>query len=77
MILKITDNGCGISEDTRAKMFDAFYTTKAVGTGTGVGLSIVLQILQQHQCSIEVQSQLGEGTEILISFPRTSESEPD
>lgn len=77
LILKITDNGCGISEDTRAKMFDAFYTTKAVGTGTGVGLSIVLQILQQHQCSIEVQSQLGEGTEILISFPRTSESEPD
>jgi two-component system NtrC family sensor kinase len=69
VILRIADNGCGISEDTRAKMFDAFYTTKPVGTGTGVGLSIVLQILQQHQCTIDVQSQLQEGSIISIHFP--------
>lgn len=73
VVLRVADNGCGISDDTRSKMFDAFYTTKPVGTGTGVGLSIVLQILNQHRCSIDVQSELGEGTEIVIYFPRNSE----
>ena len=73
VVLRVADNGCGISDDTRSKMFDAFYTTKPVGTGTGVGLSIVLQILNQHRCSIDVQSELGEGTEIAIYFPRNSE----
>lgn len=77
VILRVADNGCGISEDTRARMFDAFYTTKPVGTGTGVGLSIVLQILNQHQCSIDVQSVLGEGTEISIYFPLNTEESKD
>ncbi len=74
VILRVADNGCGISDDTRSKMFDAFYTTKPVGTGTGVGLSIVLQILNQHRCSIDVQSELGKGTEIAIYFPRNTEA---
>lgn len=69
LVLRIADNGCGISEETKTKMFDAFYTTKAVGTGTGVGLSIVQQILNQHGCTINVQSEVGEGTEIAIYFP--------
>ena len=73
VVLRVADNGCGISDDTRSKMFDAFYTTKPVGTGTGVGLSIVLQILNQHRCSIDVQSELGKGTEIAIYFARNTE----
>lgn len=77
VILRLADNGCGISDETKSKMFDAFYTTKAVGTGTGVGLSIVLQILNQHQCTIDVQSELGEGTEIAIYFPIHSAEDAD
>ncbi|MDZ7904323.1 MAG: ATP-binding protein [Rheinheimera sp.] len=54
-----------------------FTQPKRVGTGTGVGLSIVLQILNQHQCTIDVQSELGEGTEIAIYFPIHSAEDAD
>ncbi|WP_370302976.1 ATP-binding protein, partial [Rheinheimera baltica] len=47
----------------------AFYTTKPVGTGTGVGMSIVLQILKQHNCDIHVQSDVGKGTTVCVTFP--------
>lgn len=69
LLLHVQDNGIGMSAETQAKMFDAFYTTKAVGTGTGVGLAIVLQILQQHHCTIHVKSLLQQGTTISIGFP--------
>ncbi len=69
LLLHVQDNGIGMSAETQAKMFDAFYTTKAVGTGTGVGLAIVLQILQQHHCTIQVNSVLQQGTTISIGFP--------
>lgn len=72
VVLQITDNGCGMSEETRSKMFDAFYTTKPVGTGTGIGMSIVLQILQKHHSIIQVTSELDAGTHISIQFPRVS-----
>lgn len=67
--LVIADNGCGMSEATQSRIFDAFYTTKPVGSGTGVGMSIVLQLLQKHQCTIQVNSELDVGTEITIQFP--------
>lgn len=67
--LTVTDNGCGMDEYTLGRMFDAFYTTKPVGTGTGVGMSIVLQILHQHGCTIDVKSELNKGTEVMIFFP--------
>lgn len=70
VICKICDNGCGMSTDTLNRMFDAFFTTKEVGCGTGVGMAIVLRALQQHQCKIEVHSELGQGTEVAIFFPR-------
>lgn len=67
--LTVVDNGCGMDEYTLGRMFDAFYTTKPVGTGTGVGMSIVLQILRQHDCTIEVKSEPDKGTEVMILFP--------
>ncbi len=73
LLLHLQDNGIGMSAETQAKMFDAFYTTKAVGTGTGVGLAIVLQILQQHHCTISVKSVLQQGTTMTIGFPLPSE----
>jgi two-component system NtrC family sensor kinase len=69
VVFTVTDNGCGMSDETLNRMFDPFFTTKAVGTGTGVGMAIVLQALHQHQCSIEVKSAVGIGTEICIRFP--------
>ena len=69
LVLRISDNGCGMSQQTVDKMFDAFYTTKPVGTGTGIGMSIVRQILQNHHCTIQVTSELGVGTDICICLP--------
>ncbi|MCT8986499.1 sensor histidine kinase [Shewanella phaeophyticola] len=66
--LNIIDNGCGMPPEVKQRMFDAFYTTKPVGTGTGIGMSIVLQILQQQNASIEVQSEVGKGTNVQITF---------
>lgn len=65
----IADNGPGIPENQRAKIFDPFFTTKAPGKGTGLGLSICYQIIEKHGGTIEVNSQLGEGTEFIINFP--------
>jgi signal transduction histidine kinase len=65
----IKDNGIGIAEEVRNKLFDPFFTTKPVGKGTGLGLSICYQIIQKHQGKIEVFSQVGEGTEFLITLP--------
>lgn len=67
--ISIKDNGSGISEDVRAKMFDPFFTTKDVGQGTGLGLSIVYQTIQKHKGIIQVDSQVGEGTEFIITIP--------
>ncbi|WP_445777808.1 sensor histidine kinase [Shewanella sp.] len=66
--LNIIDNGCGMTSEVKQRMFDAFYTTKPIGTGTGIGMSIVLQILQQQKAQIEVQSEVGKGTDVQITF---------
>jgi two-component system NtrC family sensor kinase len=68
ILLSITDNGCGMSTEVQQRIFDAFYTTKPVGTGTGIGMSIVLQILQQHKATIAVKSELNKGTSVQIGF---------
>lgn len=69
VMIQISDNGPGIPEDVRAKIFDPFFTTKAPGKGTGLGLSICYQIIEKHGGTIEVNSQIGDGTEFVISFP--------
>lgn len=62
------DNGCGMSEQTRRKMFEPFHTTKA--KGTGLGLAITLKIIESHQGRIFVESQEGVGTTFSIRLPR-------
>ncbi|HEY9800443.1 MAG TPA: PAS domain S-box protein [Leptolyngbyaceae cyanobacterium] len=70
VIIRIADNGPGIREDIRKRLFDPFFTTKAIGKGTGLGLSISYQIVvEKHQGQIECHSQLGQGTEFVISIP--------
>jgi signal transduction histidine kinase len=67
--LKIKDNGCGMNEETQTRMYDPFFTTKPMGKGTGIGMSMVLQIIKKHQCTISAVSELNTGTEICITFP--------
>jgi signal transduction histidine kinase len=63
----IRDNGCGIPEDKLAKIFNPFYTTKQ--TGTGLGMGIAKKVVDSHRGKIEVNSRVGEGTELSISIP--------
>ncbi|WP_413160005.1 AAA family ATPase [Capilliphycus salinus ALCB114379] len=68
--ISIADNGKGMSQEVKAKIFDHLFTTKAVGKGTGLGLAIAKQIVvEKHQGSISVHSEMGVGTEFTISLP--------
>ncbi len=68
-ILSIEDSGVGMDYKTLSKIFDPFYTTKKEGSGTGLGLSMVYSIIDQHHGVINVSSQLGIGTTIRIFLP--------
>jgi signal transduction histidine kinase len=69
--ISIRDNGAGMSEAVKAKIFDHLFTTKSVGKGTGLGLAIVQQIIvEKHGGAIEVLSELGQGTEFVIKLPQ-------
>jgi hypothetical protein len=67
--VRIKDNGEGMDDGVKAQIFDPFFTTKAVGEGTGLGLSIVMGILRDHNAEVDVQSEVGVGTEFIIRFP--------
>ncbi len=69
VIVKVIDNGKGIPPENLKKIFDPFFTTKPVGQGTGLGLSIAYKIIEKHGGKIEVQSQVGRGTEFTITLP--------
>jgi signal transduction histidine kinase len=69
--ISIKDNGRGIPENLKEKIFEPFYTTKAVGKGTGLGLSISHGIIEKLNGRIEVNSRVGEGTEFAIILPVT------
>ena len=60
IIVKIIDSGCGIPEEVQAKMFDAFFTTKPMGEGSGLGLHICKKIIDKHNGNLSVKSQPGE-----------------
>ena len=65
----ISDNGIGMSDEVRSRLYDPFFTTKAVGEGTGLGMAIVYGIIQDHQGDIQVESTPGVGTEFTIEIP--------
>jgi len=67
--LRIKDQGCGIKKENLKKVFDPFYTSKPVGKGLGMGMSIVRTIMDQHNGRIEINSEEGRGTEVILSFP--------
>jgi len=69
--VEIEDNGCGIAPAHLDHIFEPFFTTKPVGKGTGLGLSIVYGIVQGHQGTIGVKSEVGKGTVFRVALPRT------
>jgi len=71
--IRIRDNGAGIPPEVREKIFDPFFTTKPTGEGTGLGLSIAHDIIvKQHSGRIDVESEVGQFTEFIITLPRDS-----
>ena len=67
--VRIRDNGNGIPEEVKEKIFQPFYTTKPTGEGTGLGLAMCNDIIRQHGGSIEVDTEPGEYTEMVITIP--------
>jgi two-component system NtrC family sensor kinase len=67
--VSIKDSGKGIAKEGIDKIFDPFYTTKSVGQGTGLGLSISYGIVKNHGGDIQVKSEMGKGTEFIVTVP--------
>jgi PAS domain S-box-containing protein len=68
-IVEVSDTGSGIPSEYLARIYDPFFTTKAIGQGTGLGLSITYGIVREHEGTIECESGLGQGTRFILSFP--------
>nr|WP_298916173.1 ATP-binding protein [uncultured Nostoc sp.] len=69
VIIRIADNGCGMTEEIMQKIFDPFFTTKPVGSGTGLGMSISYQIINKHGGQLKCISAPFQGTEFIIQIP--------
>lgn len=69
VIIEFEDSGCGMSQEQASKIFEPFYTTKPVGEGTGLGMSISYKVIQQHNGEISVESNEGKGSKFKIRLP--------
>lgn len=67
--IDVIDNGSGMTQEVAERLFEPFFTTKGAGEGTGLGMAISQQIMEQHNARIEVDSTLGEGTHFTLVFP--------
>jgi signal transduction histidine kinase/CheY-like chemotaxis protein len=72
IVVSFEDNGSGMDEATRAAVFEPFFTTKAEGRGTGLGLSTVQQVVEEHGGRIELLSELGRGTTLQLFLPASA-----
>ncbi len=75
VIVSISDTGMGIPEEIRQHLFEPFFTTKELGKGTGLGLAVVLGIVQSHKGYVRVESSVGQGACFRLYFPRVSGAE--
>jgi signal transduction histidine kinase len=67
--VEIQDNGVGIQATELNRVFEPFFSTRRKGTGTGLGLSIVKNIVEEHRGTIEIDSEAGRGTSVLVTLP--------
>jgi two-component system cell cycle sensor histidine kinase/response regulator CckA len=70
VIVEITDTGSGIAPEVLSRIFEPLFTTKRIGTGSGLGLTITRGIVTSLGGTIEVESTLGEGSTFRVVFPR-------
>ncbi len=75
VVAEVSDTGSGIPSEHIARIYDPFFTTKAMGQGTGLGLSITYGIVREHEGSISCESGVGQGTRFILGFPQVSVSE--
>jgi PAS domain S-box-containing protein len=76
-IIEVGDDGTGMDSTTLSRVFEPFFTTKAVGEGTGMGLSVVLGIIQSHGGDIQIESEVGVGTTVKIYLPVSEAAAPE
>lgn len=78
VVITVADNGSGMSENVLSRAFEPYYTTKAAGDGTGLGLAQVREFVEQHGGAIRLESKTGLGTMVRMVFPRVlSEARKD
>lgn len=75
--IEISDNGMGMSDEIKDRIFEPFYTTKEVGKGTGLGLSIAFKIIETHGGTIDVESKLNKGTTFKVKLPIKAQIESE
>lgn len=73
VVFKVSDDGPGMDETTKSRIFEPFYTTKPPGEGTGLGLSVAREIVAEHGGTIEVSSARGQGATFTIGLPRSTD----
>jgi signal transduction histidine kinase len=67
--ISITDTGIGITEESKKKLFDPFFSTKKIGEGTGLGLAICEKIIREHSGKLDVESEVGKGSTFFVFIP--------
>jgi hypothetical protein len=72
--ISVRDTGCGMTSDVRERAFEPFYTTKEVGTGSGLGLSQVYGFVKQSGGQVEISSEFGAGTTVSLYLPRIGDA---
>lgn len=72
IVVTVEDSGKGVASEHLSKLFDPFFTTKPVGEGTGLGLSISHGIIEEHNGTIDIKSELGKGARFLVRLPVNS-----
>jgi len=76
LVLEVRDNGIGMDEKTRQRCLEPFFSTKRQKGGTGLGLAMVYGMMERHEGTIEVESELGKGTLVRMIFPLRSPPKP-
>ena len=69
VVVHVTDEGCGMNEETKSKIFEPMFTTRPPGEGVGLGMNIVEKVVQKHFGKVEVKSEEGKGTTVSIYLP--------
>jgi two-component system, cell cycle sensor histidine kinase and response regulator CckA len=75
VVVEVADRGCGMAPNVLAQALDPFFTTKEVGRGTGLGLPLVLRIVEAHHGHLSIETSLGKGTCVSLYLPRWIEGE--